>query len=337
MHDPASPQILIAVAAIVLGLFFCCCASMIWPVFFSMLVAAAGACFILYDSKTVPELTPQPYGNIVLATQTGITLFLATYIGFEGAQVIFGSCLGLATAHTTDVMLLSLQAKVPFASFAWSCTCAALGVIIFHDLCRQTVLATLAPLIGGLLVVSGAGTVAAQSGALPALSPNEVWIDALCSLFGDVGPLLFVAECFFCVLSSALYACKKQQHEKYGPTMYPQAGLSICPMVFGLVIGAVVTLTGLSSRPLSCTATSGKQCPPWRTPVKNHAWPAMAGLAWVVISSSGSMIQLYNLPSAQDKLKGSKGGSSYNAVRTSDEHERRALVNNNQSNANRYR
>lgn len=294
LHDPASPQIFIAIISSILGLCLCGCGSMIWRGFCALCIAAAGGCFVLYENESIPHLTPGLVGNGVLATQVALTLFFAVYLGFEGSQVILGSALGIAFARATDVMLLTVEDKAPFASFAWSCICAALGALLLQAWCRQTILATVAPLVGGLLVVSGSGTILAQCGALAKLSPDVIWLHAAGALLGNAGYGLFTLQCMLCMLSSAIFAIKNGGEKQDSARLAtPSPGLALIPMGLGLFFGSLSTATGLG-----CTLIH--KCPSWLTPAKEPFWPLVGGLAWMVVSLLGAFVQLSSLPGSSD-------------------------------------
>jgi len=263
-----------------LGIVMVGCGSMIWPYFFSFVVGVGGACFVLYEDQTIPKLAPGLPGDVVLALQAGVTLFLAVYLGFEGSQVILGSMIGLASAYVADVTVLHLQDVSPYASFGLSCFGAAFGVIVFHGYCRQSILATMSPLFGGLLFVTGAGTVLAQFGILPFLSPQLVWIDATKALFGSAGATHLVVQGICAILSSIIASLGGAN----------RVNVAVIPMGLGLSLGTFASATGLGCGLLH-------NCPPWLSPAANPAWPLLGGLAWTAAACSGAILQLRNVAS----------------------------------------
>lgn len=265
------------------------------------MVGLIGALFVLYEDETLPQLAPGLAGDAMLATQVGVTLFLAVYLGFEGSQVILGSFIGLATAYSTEEFLASEEKLMPFFFFAWSCFCAAMGVVIFHGSCRQSILAALSALIGGWFVVSGAGTMAAQSGVLPILSKDIGWFDSANALFGNAGVGHLAIQGALAILTSIIYVCTKK-----GP-------LAAAPMGLGLGIGAIATATGLG-----CNLVHS--CPPWLIPAQQSAWPFLGGLAWMAISVGGAILQLSNLGEDEMKKASKKATSKKKGAREHDPH-----------------
>jgi len=282
LHDAGAPQGRIALTAIVFGLFMCACGSMIWKFVFAFVVAALGVCFVLYEEESLPLMTSGPDGNLVLAGQTGLTLFLAVFLGFEGSQILLGSCVGLLVALATEGVTLSFQENIPYVKFVWSCVWAALGMIIFHDHCRQTMLASVAPILGALLFASGAGTVAAQSGVFKALSPDIVWLDAASALLGSAGSSHLAVMCVIGVVSAAVFGLSKNEKVAVGI------------MGFGLFVGALASATGLG-----CSLVG--KCPPWLTPPEQWTWPLLGGLTWMLAAVLGALIQLQQLKTDEDR------------------------------------
>lgn len=266
LHDPASPQVMIGVVAILAGLCMCGCGSMIWEYFFPFIVGAIGACFVLYEEETLPKLTPGVAGTAVLAVQTFFTLALAANKGFEGAQVLIGSILGIAVA-----LFLPIKSHASWIPFAWACACSLLGVILFSERCRQSVLATMCPLLGALLLVSGSGTVAANLDMLPILPPDVVWVDTAVSLFGNAGATDLICLFGCALLTSTIYSCKEKMY-------------AVLPLALGMSFGAVTTATGLGA---------------WLTAVKPYVWPLWGGLVWMFIALCGTCLQLSMLPKSE--------------------------------------
>lgn len=284
LKDPASPQIIVGLISLVLGLFFCCCGEWLWQYLFSALVGAFGACFVLYQDATVKEIAPGDVGHYWLAVQTGITLSLAVNIGFEGTQVIVGTLLGLAYAMITAFVVSS--ANTEYAFFFWCCAGAALGALSF-TVARSPILATVTPFCGGLLISSGAVTVLARIGIIGFLSPDLVWLDSLTGLFGNGGAGNFAGQVLLMLLGAAAFRAKFEP--KFG----------VLPIVVGCVISALAAWTGFG-----CSLYG---CPSWLAPVKDWQWPVLGNIVCLACAAMGASVQLNTLLLAEEQRREKEG------------------------------
>jgi hypothetical protein len=285
LGEPTSPQAIIGLAAILLGLFFSFCGEKVWQYLFAVLAGAVGACFVLYMDETIPEIVPGEIGNYCLATQVGLTLAIAAHMGFEGTQVIFGTLVGLAYAIATEPLVHSVKSKYTF--FAWCCAGAALGVLCFTAF-RSSILALLTPFFGGLFVVSGGFTVLAHLGVVGFLSPELIWIEALASHFGNGGTAILAGQILLVVLGAAAFKAK------------PDPKVGAAPLLIGIVFGALATSTGFGCSLLH-------NCPAWLEPVKAWQYPVLGNLAWLVLAGAGACVQLNMV---EKEVKEKKGSSS---------------------------
>lgn len=235
-----------------------------------MLVGAVGACFVLYEGETLPQIVPGEIGTYWLAVQTGFTLSLAMHFGFEGVQVLFGTLLGLAYAVVTDFVVHSVKSE--YAFFGWCCAGAALGMFCFTVI-RTPILATLTPLFGGLLITSGGCTILAHLGVLGFLSPELVWVDAVIGLFGNGGTGNFACQVLLALLGAAAFKAK------------PEPKIGAVFVVVGLVFSALAASTGFGCGLLH-------NCPSWLVPVTDWHWPVLGSLVWMVCAGAGTFLQL---------------------------------------------
>jgi len=298
LHDPSAPQLYIGVGATFVGVCMCGCGSMAWQYLFSFAVALATALFVSYQDETL-KLAPGPIGNSVLILQVAIVMGVATFLGFDGSQMILGCAVGLLSAYFTDPLASSWEKEFPWISFAWFCAGAAFGGVIFTAF-RPSSLATLAPLIGGFLVISGSGALCTWVGGKIILEENTTWIDAASALLGHTGGAGMVGQCMLALISAMVFNAT-------GDTTK-----SVIPMAIGLGLGALGTSTGFG-----CSLF--KNCAPWLEPARIWAWPLLGGLGWMGTTACSAVWQLSQLAEMEkknpkkSKRKGEKDRSGTNS------------------------
>lgn len=301
LHDPAAPQFYIGVAAIVVGtcLLFCF-GPMAWQYIFSFAMALCTALFVSYQDETL-KLAPGAIGNGVLILQVAIIMGVATFLGFEGSQMLLGCVVGLLSAYFTDPLAASWEKEFPWLSFAWLCAGAANGGIVFTAF-RQLSLATLAPLIGGFLVISGSGALFTWLGINIILEEHTTWIDAAIALLGHTGGAGMVGQSVMALISAVVFSW----------TGDPK--MSILPMAIGLGLGALASAIGLG-----CSIHKF-YCTPFVQPPRIWAWPLVGGLGWMGTAAGGAVWQLTQIAeerkSPKSRRKDSKNRRSDRAEET---------------------
>merc|ERR1740139_1318106 len=196
---------------------------------------------------------------------------VATYYGFEGAQLLFGAAVGLAIAMGTDGIVSLVHYH--YATKVWWCIWSGVCAFLFvNEDSRTIILATLTPILGGFLLVSAGGVLACYLGA-PLLPKHAQVADAAAALLGNAGLDALAAQGVFGIIGAAVY--KLTSISFY-------AGI---PCGLGILLGMLATISGFG-----CTVVH--RCPHWLEPVDSKLWPLIGGGVWALASVAGTVLQL---------------------------------------------
>ncbi|CAJ1398819.1 unnamed protein product, partial [Effrenium voratum] len=159
LNNP-SCQCWVAAGSLIVGVCLTWDGPQVWQLLFTLALSSVAAAMACYEAEA------QSLGVFSVGTlmcQAAVTVGLAVYWGFEGSQVLLGSCSGFAVAYGLGAWARDLDVHMPGIAMVLYLSGAACGVLIFTTW-RRAMLACLAPVLGGLLVASGAGVLVARTG-----------------------------------------------------------------------------------------------------------------------------------------------------------------------------
>jgi len=237
----------------------------VWQLLVSAVGAAFGCSVAWYESRSrgLTEAWMQP----LLVGQAGVMAGAATYLGFEGSQVLLGGGVGLACAWSSGFWAVDLEPSFPGASFVFYCVGAALGAAGL-TLCRPLLLGSVGPLLGGLLIVSSCFVLLQLAQGVPASEPLR-WCDALELILGSSwGGFAVLCKVGGAILAVPVFT-----------VLHSARVAAICSGV-GIVLGS-----------LSSVSYSD-----WKAPL-------IGGLSWALITAGGSLLSYSNLATAHGYTK----------------------------------
>lgn len=281
--DDAPYQTAIALLAVVVGLFCLWDGPSIWHMLFTITIACLGSGIAHYEIKT-SGFALNTFFQCLLMLEVGATIGWAVHCGFEGSQVLFGVSLGTLGAYGVGGWARALDSVAPGISLLWYSAGAALGLLIY-TVWRRPVLATSAPLLGGLLVSSGIGLVASRSYALTAqldhghpapgiswLPPADAsWIDVVESLLGRGGGASLAGLCGCALCAAVMHSI---QHDRVSTVLIVVAGI-----VFSALTSSACNMAHLD-------------CPAWLAPTVNWRWLLVGSTTWSLITAVAAWRQL---------------------------------------------
>lgn len=258
----------------------------VWQALFTGAIAVVAALVASLEADA-RELTHAAHALVVL--QVSAVVWLATWSGFEGTQVMLGSIVGAVGAYGIGGWARWVDTKMPSVAVMDVLWCAAGAVAGFAMVTyyRKPLLASLAPLLGGFLISASFGVLASRSlGVLtdqdrvsPLPPPDLPWTEVAGALLGTCSSGVLAAH-VGCALGTVFVMNSKH-------TSRPLAVL--CLVIFAL--------TTMLSAALSkeCGHLKGAvRCPPWLQPAKHGAWEwSVAGCAlWVLLTAIAAWRQL---------------------------------------------
>ncbi|CAK9032755.1 unnamed protein product [Durusdinium trenchii] len=181
LNEP-SCQIFVASAALIAGLCLTWDGPQLWKALFTLALACAAAFAARFEAEAWHL---QIFSIFTVMCQAAVIVGTAVYWGFEGSQVLLGSCCGFAGAYGMGAWVRSLDATAPGLAMFWYICGSVLGIQIFTAW-RRGMLACLAPVLGGLLVSSAVGTLISRAGLRTPFLPKdtESWLTATEALLG---------------------------------------------------------------------------------------------------------------------------------------------------------
>eukprot|EP00927_Polykrikos_kofoidii_P071543 TRINITY_DN67803_c0_g1_i1.p1 TRINITY_DN67803_c0_g1~~TRINITY_DN67803_c0_g1_i1.p1 ORF type:complete len:492 (+),score=58.19 TRINITY_DN67803_c0_g1_i1:110-1585(+) len=276
-------QEVVATLVLIAGI---CCAwdgPQLWQILFSVAVAVLSAGIARFEAKAFAAVAPKDFvsdGLVVILT--GIITFLATWLGFQGFQVLFGAALGILGAHNAAAWVRRLAVEAPFLPglvVSWYGLGAGLGLILF-TVWRKPMLATLSPCLGGFLIASAVGFLTSRCATFFSNDAKQrsvifveslpdadlAWIDAASALLSTASSLLFVwLGC--CGLCAALMLGHSRARQ-----------IVVSSILLGMTLYAIVSCTGC----------------PWLTLEKSESWRWLicGGAVWALVAALSTWRQL---------------------------------------------
>jgi hypothetical protein len=201
--------------------------------------------------------------------------------------VIFGVSLGFFSAFVLGDWARQVGNNVPGVEILWYSAGAILGLVLMTGW-RKAVLATVAPLIGGLLIASSVGVLLSrpvggiplhltQSKVLYMVPPeNILWPDAVLELLhGTGGSLVYHLVC--ALVSAFAYL-----------TLRSRLIATLC-LSFSILASGCVAAVGLGCDPTK------QRCPAWMLPANHWQWPLVGSGMWLLITALSVWRQLGNV------------------------------------------
>mmetsp|Transcript_28189 Transcript_28189/g.44106 ORF Transcript_28189/g.44106 Transcript_28189/m.44106 type:complete len:453 (-) Transcript_28189:6-1364(-) len=273
----------IALLAIAVGGVFLWDGPALWHFLFTGAVAIAGA-FVAYQEGKAMGLATTFASQVFLALEVGCVVGYATHMGFEGTQVMLGAVLGCLGAYGVSAGPRSLDLHFPGVMLAWYSIGAVLGLLVYTTW-RQSVLATFAPLLGGIFVSSGCGILLSRLSSL--LHPASVgvlwfpphdqsWIEGFLSLIGNGGGGITLAALCGCALIGAV-----------AQSMSGNRTIAIF-----LIIGGIAFSTLAASACQLIEHASQFRCPAWLTTTVAWQWLVVGSLLWASTTGIAAYCQL---------------------------------------------
>lgn len=190
--DESPFQVVLAGVALVAGLFSLWDGMGSWRRLFIVCAMAGSASVARYEAK---EWSLDLVSEVMLMVQASFSIALAAHVGFSGFQVLFGAIMGFLGAYSCGGWARNLHDQAPSLAFFWYLLGTVFGILVFV-IWRKPVLASAAPLFGGLLVSSSVCWLLSWGGAalhggqgLPILPPGRLpYLDAAEALIDPAGP-----------------------------------------------------------------------------------------------------------------------------------------------------
>jgi len=294
-------QSTLAVVAIVVGVLFAWDGPRVWKVLVkaTFVVIAANVACCEAEARHMDQVA-----ELFVMVLAMVMMLLSIHSCFGGAQTILGALLGFVAAQCcldTTPWLPTLPGIPDLLR--------SLGVLIGIRICttwQKPLLTALTPLLGGLLVTSGAGVFlsrgfAAMMGCgghmqrctVPILPPDMPWAVAAQELLGPVGPVGMLVGHFGCAFLAAIV------HELSGGRLVP----SLLTLICGILAAAVAAPMG----DITCDGSFGNNCTLWLKPLKDWCWPTGGGFVWAVFTATAAYRQMSSLlaPPAVERTKSS--------------------------------
>jgi hypothetical protein len=244
-----------------------------------LVVAGAGAKIMQFEDIAFFHLTKSPSEQLILIAEAGVAIALALNIGFEGSQALLGVVLGVWASYKLHAFSADLHVQSPL--FFWYSGGGMLGMCLVLC-CRRPVLAVLSPLLGGLLIASGGGSLisrgladyAAKQNPVPSWlteianffpAHDEAWISGCRSLFGENDPFLNIAvQCGWGLIGIVVHKfCKNRRG--------PAVGIVVLGIVGSAAWGAISL--GCKVLPPGCPAKT-----PWK-------WLLSGSILWLLVAA----------------------------------------------------
>ncbi|CAK9032751.1 unnamed protein product [Durusdinium trenchii] len=274
LNEP-SCQIFVASAALIAGLCLTWDGPQLWKALFTLALACAAAFAARFEAEAWHL---QIFSIFTVMCQAAVIVGTAVYWGFEGSQVLLGSCCGFAGAYGMGAWVLSqIALKTASASPTlgrYICG-SVLGIQIFTAW-RRGMLACLAPVLGGLLVSSAVGTLISRAGLRTPFLPKdtESWLtatEALLGLDGTSSLALFGLPVFVAATVNGFDDARR-----------PLAvAILVAPIGFSVL--AHVTCQDIKDTSL---------CPNWQVPSDGWRWPAVGCGLWLALTALTAWVQL---------------------------------------------
>eukprot|EP00913_Durusdinium_trenchii_P026559 g24917.t1 len=127
LNEP-SCQIFVASAALIAGLCLTWDGPQLWKALFTLALACAAAFAARFEAEAWHL---QIFSIFTVMCQAAVIVGTAVYWGFEGSQVLLGSCCGFAGAYGMGAWVRSLDATAPGLAMFWYICGSVLGIQIF--------------------------------------------------------------------------------------------------------------------------------------------------------------------------------------------------------------
>lgn len=268
----SSYQVSIAFGALLCGGLCSWNGPKLWEVIVISCFSLAAAWLVRFEAEQ-RQLAPNVLAEILLMLAAGCTVALAVQSGFEGSQVLIGSLLGFLAAVYCGLANWAQSADGALHGLAltWYLSCSAFGIWIFTSW-RQPLLATLAPLTGSFLVISGLGFLLSRGLDLSMLPrQDESFSAGAMVLLGPLGLHALPWHGACALLAASLHTCRRQ-------------GLAVMVLV-GYVL--LVALGGLVAG-LECKngkRSDGTNCPKALAVVGQWQWQLLGCSLWAMLAA----------------------------------------------------
>jgi len=278
LHE-ASNQVAVALGAVLVGASCVWDGPTIWHTLFVSLFALTAAGITCYEAHA-HSLGPNLPSLALLMVQAAAAAGLAAHVGFEGFQVLFGAGVGFACAYgSPGDWARRLDDSYPGVALLWYQTGAFLGFLVY-TVYRKPALAMLAPLLGGLLLVSGLGSLVGRLVPMVWLPPARApWLHATEALLGEAGAGVLAVHSGLALLGAVVYGYSQRRWAAVA-----------CP-VGSIGVAALVASTGLGCKALP----SAVECPPWLEPLEHWQWTACGCGLWALLAALSSWYQIGKL------------------------------------------
>eukprot|EP00913_Durusdinium_trenchii_P026452 g24818.t1 len=233
-----------------------------------------GTAWLVHFEAEHWNLAPNLIGQLLLMLAAGGTAALAAHSGFEGSQVLIGAVLGFLGAVYCGIAswAQSADGALPGFALSWYCAGSAFGVWVFTSW-RKPLLATLAPLFGSYLVVTGIGSLLSHSLDLPVLPQHGApWSLGALVLLGPLGlsALPWYGAC--ALLAASLHGCKR-------PT------IAVMVLVAYIVLVALGALVAGMECHRDGKRSDGSDCPKMLAVPGQWKWQLLGCSAWAVLAA----------------------------------------------------
>jgi hypothetical protein len=298
-------QEIVAALAIAVGSLCLWDGPALWHFLFTGAIALVGAFVAYEEGKTLGLATTFP-AEVFLAVEVGSVVGYATHCGFEGTQVMLGAFLGCLGAYGISAGPRSLDMHFPGVLLAWYSAGAMLGLLVYTTW-RQSVLATFAPLLGGVLVSSGCGVLlgrfyllltntdpSSTDGIVWFPSHDASWIEVFRSLIDNGGGGITLAALCGCALLGAV----------------AQAMSGNRTIAIFLILGGIAFSTLAASGCQFIESYSDMRCPAWLRTEAAWQWLVLGSLLWACSTGISVYCQLgKHDPRSYEPFYGSHHGS----------------------------
>lgn len=257
--------------------------------------AAAVAAGVMHVEVGAWGWTSNSISEAVIIIQIAVVIALAVHSGFEGFQLLFGLCFGVAIAHATSGWVRRAEDSVQGVALVWYEIIAIAGVLVY-TVFRKVLLAMVAPLAGGLLAASGMGVLCSslfmaladvgteEQPHLRWLPPLEsTWISAAAALLGPEGAVMLAVQCVLAIAGALV-------HLLVGRRRWPALML----LVSGIAVTSAIRSTGVGCQVVLVVEDS---CPEWLEPETEWRWPVLGCFSWALLAALSAWRQLGLLPS----------------------------------------
>jgi len=259
-----------------------------WRWLFTLFVACGAYCITGHEVSLWEITSGGSIGVYVLSVQGFLAVGGAVFVGFEGSQVLFGGSMGLLISYSTGAWARWAESVAPGVTLVWYSFGIVAGFLLF-TVYRKAALATLGPMLGSLMVVTGSFylisqglslIVGAENLAKAAIFPSASlpWSSVAGTLLGNAGVKALPLHCACALLATALHSALEMR------------AVTVPVLVVSPVILGLATCTSIL-----CKAWPGNVCPEVLTPVSSWQWPLFGTLLWIGGMATAAWYQLDKL------------------------------------------